>query len=471
VIDEETNDSIPNAKVEIYGVSGLVTTVRADENGRFRTGLDRNRDFMMNASAQNYKEAKMPVSSVNFEPSVPIDVVVKLERDMTSPMYTLDGMVRNQNGEMMDGATVRIIAQEVVTTTDENGNVKYNLAPDTDYEIRVEKPGFVDAVYSVTTKDMPPGDVPMEAILAKLRMDTALYDIFYDYDKSYLRSRSYKELDRVVDYMNRNPAVKLRLVSHADSRGTRGYNNALSKNRTLSAYEYLIREGISEDRLEQVWVGEARPKNDCVDGVDCPEEEHQLNRVTEIQYAGELEGVNPTEDKEIELENVEELPVGKDAIKERDGEEEPKGKDMIKEREGQEELTGKDLIKEREEEATEETEAAEESNEAPEVIEMPMENERKAAPEETEEAPVEEVEAIELPVAPVEEEVEDNVGERVKEAPVEEAPVEAAPIEEVPVEAAPIEEVPVEEAEEMQETIDEAMDDITKDKKDESDDE
>lgn len=488
VIDEETGDSIPNAKIEIYDIKGLMTTLRTDDNGRFRTGVDRNRDLMMNASAENYQESRMPISSVNFEPSVPIDIVMKLERDLSSPMYTLDGQVRNQAGEMMDNATVRIIAQEVVTSTDANGEVKYSLAADTDYEIRVEKPGFVDAVYSVTTKDMPPGDVPMEAVLAKLSMDTALYDIFYDYDKSYLRSRSYKELDRVVSYLNRNPTVRLRLVSHADARGTRGYNNALSKERTFSAYEYLVREGISEDRLEQVWVGESKPKNDCIDGKDCPEEDHQANRLTEIQYAGEIEAVNETPDAEIELENVEELPLGKETIKEREGQEETSGKDLIKEREGQEEVTGKDAIKERDPET-------EKSIEAPEVIEMPMENERRAAPEEEtpEDAPAEEeVDAIELPLesapepTPVEEPKPDTPAEESSEemAPVDAAPadestetdtsLELVPVEEVPIEEAPVEEVPVEAApvdtKDMQGTIDRAMDEINEEKEDSSDD-
>lgn len=447
VIDEKTGDSIPNAKVEIYDMKGLMATIRADENGRFRTGVDRNRDFMMHANAENYKESQMPVSTVNFEPSVPIDVVVKLERDMTTPLYTLDGMIKNKAGEAMNGATVRIIASEVVVEADSTGNVKYNLAPDTDYEVRVEKPGYVDAVYGVTTKDMEPGDIPLEAILGQLKLDTALYDIFYDYDKSYLRSRSYKELDRVVDYMNRNPKVKLRLVSHADARGTAAYNKTLSKTRTLSAYEYMVREGIDKNRLEQVWVGESKPKNDCVDGVDCPEEKHQVNRSTEIQYAGEIDGGNEPDEPELQLPKEEKAEkTGKDAIKNRDGETTPSGKDAIKNREGVEE-SGKDAIKNR----------FEEDPETPEVIEMPMDSaSRRMAPEET---PTEETEVEEYPMeevieeAPVEEiseeaPVEETPEEIPAENEIEEVPVETVPaiIEEVPVEEVPVEEAPIEEA-------------------------
>ena len=81
----------------------------------------------------------------------------------------------------------------------------------------------------------------------------------------------------------------------------------------MTAYEYLVREGVGEDRLEVVWVGESRPVNDCLDGVDCPEDEHQENRRTEIQYAGEV----PMEDLNSDEEAVElKLPAPEDGTEE-----------------------------------------------------------------------------------------------------------------------------------------------------------
>jgi hypothetical protein len=171
-----------------------------------------------------------------------------------------------------------------------------------------------------------------------------MYKIYYDYAEDDIRSDAYRELDKVVSYMKRNPSVKLRLVSHADARGSQGANEGLSRRRSQSAYTYLTRHGIDKNRLEQVWLGERKPVNDCIDGVDCTEDQYQENRRTEIQYGGKLKENELPKPKVEETPVMEEAPMmeetGKDAIKE---EAEPSGKDLIKETAPE---SGKEAIKE-----------------------------------------------------------------------------------------------------------------------------
>ena len=179
-----------------------------------------------------------------------------------------------------------VMPKEFTVTADEDGNFALSLQPEMDYDIRIEKPGYMDRTTFISTKGMDPGTLTMEAILASLQEDTSMYKIFYDYDDSRIRSYAYKELDKVVDYMNRNPEVKIRLVSHADARGTTYYNDRLSKDRTMASYEYLRMEGIDKDRLELVWVGERKASYDDCGGVPCSEDEYQQDRRTDIEFAG-----------------------------------------------------------------------------------------------------------------------------------------------------------------------------------------
>ena len=44
----------------------------------------------------------------------------------------------------------------------------------------------------------------------------------------------------------------------------------------------MIYKGISPDRLQGEGFGETRLVNDCVNGVQCSEEQHQLNRRSEF---------------------------------------------------------------------------------------------------------------------------------------------------------------------------------------------
>jgi len=110
-----------------------------------------------------------------------------------------------------------------------------------------------------------------------------LEDLYYDFDKYYIRSDASVELDKVVALMQQFPSLELELGSHTDCRGTTSYNNRLSKNRAKSAVEYIISRGISKNRITAAGYGERVLTNHCADGVKCEEEEHQRNRRTEIK--------------------------------------------------------------------------------------------------------------------------------------------------------------------------------------------
>jgi outer membrane protein OmpA-like peptidoglycan-associated protein/tetratricopeptide (TPR) repeat protein len=313
VLDKQTGLPINNAKIEIYGVKGLITIVRTNEVGEFRYGLDRNTDYKLVASSDTYLETSEVVSTVSFDPSVPVEALLRLDKDNSAPVYTLNGKVEGDSITDLEGTTVRIIAKEVIVKVDENGEFSYHLAPETDYEVRVEKEGYMDKVMDVSTKGLDPGDLSLNAMLMRLMPDTALYRIFYDYDDAYVRADAYRELDRVLDFLKRNPSAKIRLVSHADPRGGSSYNEQLSKSRTQNAFSYLIRRGIAKDRLEQVWLGERSPKNKCRDGVDCTEEEYQENRQTEVQFGGKLK---QNQMPKLEVTTMGDEPkTGKEAIK------------------------------------------------------------------------------------------------------------------------------------------------------------
>ncbi|RZL58789.1 MAG: OmpA family protein, partial [Pedobacter sp.] len=108
-------------------------------------------------------------------------------------------------------------------------------------------------------------------------------NIFYDFDKSNIRSDASIILNNVVAILNQNPTLKIELSSHTDSRGNDLYNMKLSQARAQSAVNYLISKGIDKNRLVAKGYGETKPVNQCSNGVDCSEQEHQENRRTEIK--------------------------------------------------------------------------------------------------------------------------------------------------------------------------------------------
>ena len=108
--------------------------------------------------------------------------------------------------------------------------------------------------------------------------------ILYDFDKYFLRQASEKELDKLVQYMKERPELIVELSSHTDCRGTNSYNEVLSQNRAQSCVNYIIKKGISKDRIIAKGYGENQLTNKCSDGVNCTEEAHQANRRTELRF-------------------------------------------------------------------------------------------------------------------------------------------------------------------------------------------
>ena len=84
-------------------------------------------------------------------------------------------------------------------------------------------------------------------------------NILFDFAKSDLKKSSYKELNKVVNLMKENDAVKIELSAHTDNVGSDKYNLSLSKARAKSSRKYLISKGISSKRISSKGYGERKP--------------------------------------------------------------------------------------------------------------------------------------------------------------------------------------------------------------------
>ncbi len=110
----------------------------------------------------------------------------------------------------------------------------------------------------------------------------AVGKVYFELNSSYLRPNAKKQLDQLADILEDNPAVTLRIVAHADSRGANKYNQWLSERRAQRTMDYLVNKGIATDRLGYEGQGEEQLTNHCKDNVPCTGLEHSANRRTEF---------------------------------------------------------------------------------------------------------------------------------------------------------------------------------------------
>ena len=106
--------------------------------------------------------------------------------------------------------------------------------------------------------------------------------IYFDLDEYVIRPDAAIELAKIVSVLKSYPDVSIEIGSHTDSRASKSYNQKLSQNRAQSTKEWIIKNGISENRITAKGYGESKIVNHCKDDVDCSEKEHQQNRRSEF---------------------------------------------------------------------------------------------------------------------------------------------------------------------------------------------
>ena len=84
-------------------------------------------------------------------------------------------------------------------------------------------------------------------------------NVNFDFDRANIRSDAAAKLGRVISILKENPDIKVRIVGHTDSTGTKDYNQGLSERRAVSVRRHLQDKGISITRLSVRGGGEAEP--------------------------------------------------------------------------------------------------------------------------------------------------------------------------------------------------------------------
>jgi peptidoglycan-associated lipoprotein len=83
--------------------------------------------------------------------------------------------------------------------------------------------------------------------------------VFFAYDESTLSTEARASLDAKVRLLREEGALTLRIIGHADERGSTEYNLALGMRRASAIRDYLSGFGIVVGRLEIQSMGEERP--------------------------------------------------------------------------------------------------------------------------------------------------------------------------------------------------------------------
>ncbi len=92
--------------------------------------------------------------------------------------------------------------------------------------------------------------------------------VFFETDSTELTQRSIATLEKQAQWLRAYPQYAFIVEGHADERGTREYNIALSARRAEAVRNYLTSRGVQPHRMRTIAYGKERPVAVCND-ISC----------------------------------------------------------------------------------------------------------------------------------------------------------------------------------------------------------
>lgn len=299
VYDSKTNQPITNAKIIVKGNENNIVEITTDNNGAYNTELIGNKKYNLNTSAPLYKSSDISLStnSIKYE-----TVIQDILLEMSECRQKFSGNITNRDtSDKMKNVSVKLIDtnNKVVasTTTNENGDyiiyapcnqtLLFSAGLDNEqapyyaeYQEYIETDGTYNKEHIKNIQIIP---VDSRGLISDKNGNILIptKPIYFAYNSAVVENVSITELDKVSKLLYEHPSWKLIIESHSDIRGTDKYNLSLSTKRAESTKMYLIKTGISSNRIISKGFGESKPLLDCVTK-ECTEEEHSINRRSEF---------------------------------------------------------------------------------------------------------------------------------------------------------------------------------------------
>ena len=217
-------------------------------------------------------------------------------------VYFLDGKIvtkaKDGNDVILKDVKVKFLVEtkEVKDTANaKDGIFTFPIEIEKEYFIQVEKQGYFTKTQPYSTKGKAVekrmlkeglNEIHLDVIVAmdsiELNKAIVLDNIYYDYNKTYIRADAAKELDKLVTILKDNKDIRIELSSHTDSRGGDEFNMVLSQGRAEAAVAYVTSKGIDKSRITAKGYG----KTKLLVHPEMNEDDMQKNRRTEFKVTG-----------------------------------------------------------------------------------------------------------------------------------------------------------------------------------------
>ncbi len=215
------------------------------------------------------------------------DIYIIHRPEGKSNLLVMKGKVFDKETKKHLSASITIIDKETgvsigkFNSNSSNGKYVLTLPHGGNYSVSIEIDGYLTHTEDIKVpKKNPFFELRKDFYLNQLKVGSVLVfnNIFFDFDKALLRKDSDADLKKILDFLLQYPDFKVEISGHTDSKGNDRYNQRLSERRGAAVVKYMIKNGITKERLVAKGYGETKPvaPNETDEG-------RQFNRRTEMK--------------------------------------------------------------------------------------------------------------------------------------------------------------------------------------------
>jgi outer membrane protein OmpA-like peptidoglycan-associated protein/tetratricopeptide (TPR) repeat protein len=291
--DEDGKEIIEPLENATVTLSPLGYKVKTDRSGTFEFVVSRGKMYTIEVEKDKLGKKQKDINLVNIAPKKDTYEVELLLETESPAVPTIGKVLEADSRAPVKNAFVYLYEVEsgnaMKLKTDSSGSFSAPVRPDKTYIVKSNADGYFSDCYKFHSGKTLTGNLNLENLqLKKIEVNTTfeVKNLLYDYNKSDIRPDAAEVLNKVVKFLKDYPEIEVELGAHSDSRGKDDYNLNLSAARAKSAVDYIVSQGIDSSRITSKGYGESALLNKCSNNVKCSEEEHQVNRRTEVKVTG-----------------------------------------------------------------------------------------------------------------------------------------------------------------------------------------
>lgn len=248
-------------------------TLSADGSGIFKSKFPEVSSFTLAASSDGFlpKNKKISLPLLYNDTTVSVEILLQ---PVAKKLILAGNVYDKKTSQPVSAARVELSLKNDSRTAyklnTRSGSFEQEVPKLGWYFLTATAEGYVNSTDSIYFNNEGLSPLSKDLYLQPIEVGVTvrLKNVYFDFDKTTLQSKSFVELDKVADFLKQNPSVEIEIAGHTDNKGSDEYNHNLSQGRSQSVVDYLISQGIESNRLAAHGYGEAKPidTNDTEEG-------------------------------------------------------------------------------------------------------------------------------------------------------------------------------------------------------------